>query len=274
MLDKNFLNKVAPLYSADLGTEHAAGLLYSMVRMLRPKSVLEIGLGYTTPFLLQALHDNKQEFAADREILKNKDDALRLDVLRAEAYEEEYDPVLLAIDDYSDEESTAHKVSEVIDDLDLAPFLKLYQRSFSGLSTEIEDRFKPIDLIWFDCGGPQEYVDFINEYWPLINPDGGVLLMHYSYWHMPTIDRRRYGTPVSPARLEPCAVLREIKRQHAKLGLDAHFEVSTIVEPHKARQGSISLIRKVSDAPINAEEDMSQELADQDFKADYKPFSM
>ncbi len=41
---------------------------------------------------------------------------------------------------------------------------------------------------------------------------------------------------------------------------------------HKARQGSISLIRKVSDAPIHAEEDMSQELADQDFKADYKPF--
>jgi len=46
-----------------------APLLYSIIRFLKPLAVLEVGAGFTTPFLLQALHDNEKEmshFTTDR----------------------------------------------------------------------------------------------------------------------------------------------------------------------------------------------------------------
>ena len=51
-----------------LGTENVGAFLSSMVMMLRPKRVLEIGAGYTTPFLLEALINNERVF--DDGILK------------------------------------------------------------------------------------------------------------------------------------------------------------------------------------------------------------
>ena len=45
-----------------MGTENVGAFLRSMVMMLRPKRVLEIGAGYTTPFLLEALINNERVF--------------------------------------------------------------------------------------------------------------------------------------------------------------------------------------------------------------------
>ncbi len=50
-LDPRFYRAVEPLYFSGMGTEHVAPLLYTLARMTRPRSVLEVGLGYTTPFL-------------------------------------------------------------------------------------------------------------------------------------------------------------------------------------------------------------------------------
>lgn len=68
-LDPRFYRAVEPLYFSGMGTEHVAPLLYTLARMTRPRSVLEVGLGYTTPFLAQALQDNVAEFESDRRIL-------------------------------------------------------------------------------------------------------------------------------------------------------------------------------------------------------------
>ena len=38
-----------------------AMVLYSLVRFVKPKRVLEVGAGYTTLFILQALRDNAEE---------------------------------------------------------------------------------------------------------------------------------------------------------------------------------------------------------------------
>ena len=45
-----------------MGTEVVAPFLRSMVQLLRPNRVLEIGSGYTTPFLLEALVNNERVY--------------------------------------------------------------------------------------------------------------------------------------------------------------------------------------------------------------------
>ncbi len=273
MIDDAFRCSVKPLYSADLGTDIVADLLYSLVRMTRPQSLMEIGLGYTTPFLLKALKDNVQEICDDKiRVKEGSQSDLRLDVLRKETVNREYHPSLLAIDDMSDNDSTAHLVQEVVDDLQLNEWLEFHNGSFEGLTSKLGD--KVFDFIWFDCGGPKEYCDFISEYWPRLCSDGGVLVLHYTYWHNSTISHRRNQTPLTADVLTPSPVLREIKRQHGLLGLDSHFEMTSLIEPHKSRQGSVTLLRKVSDKPIDVKESMTEELGGLGFSEPIKPFKL
>lgn len=44
-----------------MGVENAGPLLYSFVRFTKCKNIVEVGAGYTTLFLLQALKDNEEE---------------------------------------------------------------------------------------------------------------------------------------------------------------------------------------------------------------------
>ena len=50
------------LFRPGMGTENVGSFLRAMVQMLRPKTVLEIGAGYTTPFLLEGIVNNKRIF--------------------------------------------------------------------------------------------------------------------------------------------------------------------------------------------------------------------
>ena len=59
--DREFLEACRPLYSVHMGVENAASLLYSLIRFVKPKSVVEVGAGYTSLWLLRALADNDDE---------------------------------------------------------------------------------------------------------------------------------------------------------------------------------------------------------------------
>jgi predicted O-methyltransferase YrrM len=59
-----FLDSVAPLYNLHMGCENMGPMLYSLVRFTKRVSILEIGAGYTSLFLLQALRDNAAELDA------------------------------------------------------------------------------------------------------------------------------------------------------------------------------------------------------------------
>ena len=63
-----FLRAVAPLYDLHMGAENLGPLLYSYVRFTKPARVLEVGAGYTSMFILQALRDNAAELDAYREL--------------------------------------------------------------------------------------------------------------------------------------------------------------------------------------------------------------
>ena len=47
------------------GTEKVGPFLASLVGLARPQRILEIGMGYTTPFLLNSLKDNTENLLWD-----------------------------------------------------------------------------------------------------------------------------------------------------------------------------------------------------------------
>ena len=255
-LDANFYRAVEPLYYPGMGTEHVACLLYTLVRMTRPRNVLEVGLGYTTPFIAQALADNVKEFQADRHSLANpvEDDERRL-VLAEEYFRGDYAPMHHAIDDFSDQDSSGKEALQVIEALKLDPMVQVHEGDFRGLSREMNQSAFPLDLVWFDCGGLPEYVDFIEEYWHLINLEHGMLLLHFTYSRLSFV---RDGAQSVALICGPVA--NEIKRQQIRAGVNASFEVLSLVEPHKRRQGSVTMIRKLPWTSMCRDRDFQQEV--------------
>lgn len=71
-LDREFMDVVEDLYVPAMGTDTMAPMLYSLIRFTRARTVLEAGMGYTTPFLAKALHDNDVCFRAERAALIEK----------------------------------------------------------------------------------------------------------------------------------------------------------------------------------------------------------
>lgn len=250
MIDAKFLAGVAGLLKPGMGTENIAWLLYSLLRMMRPRTVLEVGMGYTTPFLLRALADNIAEADADRRLMPEAatDDVAydRVSILNSRWYAKPHTPRLIAIDDLSGPTSTAPQVLAVVRDLGLEPHLQLHQGEFRGRAAAIAAESGALDFVWFDCGGPREYVDFLQEYWSLVNPDGGCIALHFTYHMWGAEATRRDGSKAPIQMLLPGSILNEIKRQEALSGPPATFETLSLVEPHKTRQGSVTLVRRLS----------------------------
>jgi len=255
-ISRQFLEECQRLFEPGMGTEAAAFLLYGLVKMARPRNVLEVGLGYTTPFLACALADAREEFEVDRHLLADPgQDDPRLNMLIPPFYSQAYEPRLHAIDDFSLEESSAPQVVEVLKALELDHLVQVREGNFRGYSKHLGPGDLPLDFVWFDCGGPKEYVDFIAEYWPLINEQHGMLVLHFTYW---TVEMRRGGQSLPAIISSP--IIDEIKRQQASAGVAARFEMLSLVEPHKSRQGSVTLVRKLSSQSTCRNRDFQTEM--------------
>lgn len=235
-LGARFYKAVESLYFARMGTEHVAPLLYSLICMTRPRRLLEVGLGYMTPFMAQALKDNLEELQVDRDVLhapeKNKD---RRSVLAPEYYKVDYTPKLHGIDSHPQPE-----VLKAIEALGLESLVQVDKRDFRGASQQMDVSTFPLDFVWFDCGGLREYIDFIEEYWRLINPERGILLLYFTYWNLPL-----EHDGVNDVRVVCGSVANELKRQQMAAGVNANFKVLSLLEPHKTDQGSVTMIRKL-----------------------------
>ena len=186
-----------------MGTEVVAPFLRSMVQILRPNRILEIGAGYTTPFLLEGLVNNEQVF----------DDG-NLDESYFENYT--YDPKLVVIDDMSlGDIKKRPGMSSVLQ----SPYIEFVEGQFQQKSDQIHNQYGNFDFVWFDCGGNKDYQDFLEEYWFLCS---GYIFFHFTYSD---------GAPNE-----------NFKTIMETLGKDP-FKID-IIEPHKKRQGSITIIKK------------------------------
>ena len=80
-------------------------------------------------------------------------------------------------------------------------------------------KYGKFDFVWFDCGGPPEYKDFFSEYWEICS---NYVLFHFTYSD---------GKPNSKLEI----ILSQMT------GDPFRFD---IVEPHKRRQGSVTILKK------------------------------
>lgn len=127
-----------------------------------------------------------------------------------------YDPRLIIVDDLS--------LGEIADDVGLqllikSPYVRFVQGVFQGQAETLRNEYGLFDFVWFDCGSSSEYEDFINEYWDICN---GYVVFHYTFSN---------GKPNKNM---------DILNKH----LGKSHQIFSIIEPHKKRQGSISIIKK------------------------------
>jgi hypothetical protein len=192
-------------YVPGYGTEKVAPFLRSLTELTRPQRVLEIGMGYTTPFLLEAIENNTEgllwDSNCDKEYLDNP-----------------YDPKFVVVDDQSleDDAERAEDRRSKLQENSLVHFIEGDMTDHS-----IVDRVRengPYDLVWFDCGGPVEYQYFVDYYWNMVKE---YALFHFTYFR---------GEPNKNND-----ILSTIT--------DISYRMD-IVEPHKFKQGSITMLRK------------------------------
>ena len=192
-------------YRSKLGTESVAPLLRSLIRMVRPQRVLEIGAGYTTPFLLEGLEKNEKLFDDYSGCINEE---------YAKDHKENYDPKFVIIDDIS--------FGEFKKDFNIdSKYVEFIEGKFQGKSQKLFDTYGPFDFVWYDCGVPEDYRDFMFEYWDICSQ---YVIFHYTYSFQ-----------------KPNPFL-EIVMGHAT----GNPQRIDILEPHKNHQGSITILKKCS----------------------------
>ena len=165
--NKSIFEKPCPLeypeyFTPGLGTENVAPFLRSMVQMLRPHRVLEIGAGYTTPFLLEALVNNERVF---------NDGNLSQDYLA----NYQYDPKLVVIDDISFGDLA---IKPGMNSIIKSKYIDFIEGLFQGKAEYLYKKYGSFDFVWFDCGGVLEYEAFFSEYWNICS---AYVVLHFTY---------------------------------------------------------------------------------------------
>lgn len=234
--DPEFRAAVARLRIPGMGTEAVGPYLASLVHLLRPRRVLEVGRGYTTPFIASALLEVQELSDLELRGLVDKtgpylDDQRELDQdwLYAEPslalpsyYHHPYRPQFVTVDDLSIGDSSADQVSEVLTELGLAEAVVVVDAALNECEPLLPTAYESIDFAWVDAW---ECLYFIDHFWNRIDPDGGMILMHYLMSY-----------PEGEAILD---YLRSI--QQASPG---SMEIVNLLEPHKMAQNSITMIRR------------------------------
>lgn len=245
--DGAWLEAVEPLYSLHMGCENMGPLLYSLVRFVKPAHSLEIGAGYTSAFLLQALEDNAAEARCWRQWgQKSRQDYL---VAPHAASDEAVDPsdaedavalprtdeaVLHCVDNWAHEHSTAPKLLAVANRLGIERRLRLHVDEARAFLLESEGL--TFDFVWLDGlldfappvggSGPKAIaagIDaFLGELWPRVAP-GGFVLVHSTLTNTAV---RGWLEGVGDAAWGPPGA------------------VFSLLEPHKRFQNSVTLLQR------------------------------
>ena len=88
----------------------------------------------------------------------------------------------------------------------------------------LPDGFHPIDLAWVDAW---ECLYFFDHFWELINPDGGLVVMHYLMTYPEGEAVVRY--------------IGEFARRHP-----GELETVNLLESHKLMQNSVTILRRTA----------------------------
>lgn len=246
MYSPSFLHHVQPLYNPHMGVENAGPLLYSLVRFTKSRKVVEVGAGYTTLFLLQALKDNDDEMKRIT-MLEKKGKLLLLNYpfgIASKIEEWDNDPAssLLCIDNCEHQKETASGAVGVARTLGLDTYLEFLRGdAFDALDTHFSET-ESIDLLWCDFGVGSRMKEYAASVWKYIRP-GGFLCCHS------TLTNRRTREWLESIR-------QQADEEYTGIPSGEYVEVS-LLEPHKRYQNSITVLQK----RIHYEEPLYSEYA-------------
>ena len=127
-----------------------------------------------------------------------------------------YDSKLVVIDNMSlGELSKKPGMDQIIS----SKYIEFVEGNFEGKADILGERYGDFDFVWFDCGGSAEYKIFMDEYWDICSD---YIFFHFTY---------SSGSPNE---------LRDIILKN----VTGNPSIFDIVEPHKSRQGSITMVQK------------------------------
>jgi hypothetical protein len=154
LYNPSFLKVTEGLYDMHMGVENMAPMLYALLRFVKPKEVLEIGAGYTSVFILQALKDNADELKNYRRLHAAGECYVESGARKVPwcvDTELERHGCLHCVDNMAHEHTTAHKVVEAAEELGLEAHLKLRVADAWKFNDQLEDG--SIDFMWYvpDC---------------------------------------------------------------------------------------------------------------------------
>jgi predicted O-methyltransferase YrrM len=266
MFSTRFLHHVWPLFNPHMGVENAGPLLYSFVRFTKVRNVVEVGAGYTTLYLLQALKDNEEEMHR----VSKLDEEGRLRLLdypfgtpSLEEWAHSLSPAcgnptsppssfsssLLCIDNCEHQRETASSAVGVARTLGLDSYLQFLKGdAFDALDRHFSSRgVETVDMLWCDFGVGSRMTEFVSRVWRFLRP-GGFLVCHSTLTNEKT-------------RMWLEGVRRRAGAEKTGIPAEEYAELS-LLEPHKRFQNSVTILQKrVSYGGTRFEEPIYSEYA-------------
>lgn len=263
---KTFLSKTKSLYDMHMGAENMGPFLYQLCRFTKPENVLEIGAGYTSVYLMQALRDNKKEievYERMREehscVVRNEDPHGKDTPWSNEAYfskksekrktRETYEPQLHVVDNMAHAHTTAHLVKkcseELNDDDEENNFLVVHEAD--AFNPDLSATLAPgvqFDFLWIDLGAANRIETFLKNFWFRVKPSGYVAV---------------HSTLTNSLSREWLEKMRMLARNGGKkadgtVSEYGVFEIMSFLEPHKLFQNSFTIFQRRDAHPIDSSE--------------------
>jgi hypothetical protein len=229
------------------GTEQMAPMLYAMIRMTRPRAVVEYGSGYSTLFILQALADSVEDFTAERadllqktrtsEILHRdaatlswKDAAVRewftggdrASAVDPTYYLESYLPHLYCFENHPVEHAYVAALQGAVAEAGLGQWFSLHDGAITSADA-LPAAAKPVDLVWWDHPG---FNRCFRLFWPVLNPNGGTIVFHDVASGIGTINWESYRQLIDRRRED--------------------LEAVVLCQPNKLDQNSCAIVRRTT----------------------------
>lgn len=231
-----FAEEVNSLYIPGMGTENVGPFLFNLIRSVRAKTVVEVGTGYTSPFIVRALKENKDDFYRTKNSIKKKmkkkfpefrdiRHALRwFGNINPQFYKGDFNTAYFGIDDISTDGS-ANRAAQVIKKLGLEKNTNFFEGDFRTELSKVDRKTFPIDLIFMDAGNPLiEDFDLLRMTWRHLNSNGGLFVSHEL----------------------PVEAVMKFLHKDIKLKPFKDYEIIDFRETHKVFQNSITIIKKVT----------------------------
>jgi len=225
-------------HNSSMHGDLSSSIIRGQVRFIKPRHVLEIGAGYTSIFLLQALKDNMIELQKFQKLQQQDkcgiplNESYMVPQCVADEVDQRVQPAMLhTVDDLSHPGQTADKVKQIAKQLGSEKHLTLHVEDAWGFAEKLDEEVV-LDLIWLDFGAGHRLEEFLERWWPRLNSKGGLLMIHSSLTNAIT---RKFIAKYQMPEAE----------EKERLG---DYEIFGLLEPHKRYQNSFSIFQKRSDA--------------------------